>query len=60
MLLRKQGFIAVRQRGSHVIMQKRLIATTISVPIPQDREIRTDTLLCIIRQSELPRTLFES
>jgi len=53
------GFEAVRQKGSHIIMQKRENDTTITVPVPDHNELRTGTLLGIIRQSGLPRALFE-
>lgn len=58
-LLEQQGFVAIRQRGSHVVMQKHVGLTTITVPIPMHREIRIGTLQSIIRQSGLPRTWFE-
>jgi predicted RNA binding protein YcfA (HicA-like mRNA interferase family) len=32
---------------------------TTTVPVPQHKELRTGTLLSIIRQSGLPRALFE-
>jgi hypothetical protein len=41
------------------MMQKRLGKDTITVPVPLHRELRTGTLLSIIRISELPRILFE-
>jgi predicted RNA binding protein YcfA (HicA-like mRNA interferase family) len=56
----QHGFIEVRQRGSHIVMQKRLPDTTITIPVPNHAEIRTGTLQSIIRQSGLPRTEFES
>ena len=40
-------------------MQLRTETTTISVPVPDHREIRVGTLLSVIRQSRLPRSLFE-
>jgi predicted RNA binding protein YcfA (HicA-like mRNA interferase family) len=40
-------------------MQRRLETTTITVPVPDHRELRIGTLLSIIRQSRLPRALFE-
>jgi len=40
-------------------MQKRTAATTVTVPVPIHQEIRIGTLQSIIRQSGLPRTLFE-
>jgi predicted RNA binding protein YcfA (HicA-like mRNA interferase family) len=58
-VLRAQGFVEVRRRGSHVVMQKRLSDTTITVPIPDHKELRIGTLSAIIRQSGLPRELFE-
>ncbi len=40
-------------------MQKRLTDTTITVPIPDHKELKPGTLASIIRQSQLPRSLFE-
>jgi predicted RNA binding protein YcfA (HicA-like mRNA interferase family) len=40
-------------------MQKVKIDDTITVPVPTHRELRSGTLRAIIRQSGLPRTLFE-
>jgi predicted RNA binding protein YcfA (HicA-like mRNA interferase family) len=57
-ILRTKGFELVRQRGSHLIMQRRAGETTITVPVPNHREIRIGTLQSIIRQSQLPRDLF--
>ena len=59
-ILSQNGFAEVRRRGSHVVMQKRLPGTTITVPVPDHDELRTGTLLAIIRQSRLARTLFEA
>jgi predicted RNA binding protein YcfA (HicA-like mRNA interferase family) len=58
-LLAQHGFVQVRQRGSHVIMQKRSAETTVTVPVPDHSEIKIGTLLSIIRQSRLARALFE-
>lgn len=58
-ILEQFGLIKVRQRGSHIIMQKRTEDTTITVPVPNYSEIRIGTLQSIIRQSGLPRSLFE-
>jgi predicted RNA binding protein YcfA (HicA-like mRNA interferase family) len=59
-ILEKHGFVQVRQRGSHVVMQKRLPDTTITVPVPNHSEIRIGTLQSIIRQSGLNKSEFES
>jgi predicted RNA binding protein YcfA (HicA-like mRNA interferase family) len=58
-VLIQHGFVQVRQRGSHVIMQRRSAETTVTVPVPDHAEIKIGTLLSIIRQSGLARLLFE-
>jgi hypothetical protein len=40
-------------------MQLHLADSMIIVPVPDHRELRRGTLLSIIRQSRLPRVLFE-
>lgn len=40
-------------------MQKRTDDSTITVPVPDHKEIRIGTLQSIIRQSQLRRELFE-
>jgi len=37
-ILEKHGFIQARQRGSHIVMQKQLPDTTITVPVPNHTE----------------------
>jgi len=59
-ILAQNGFEKVRQKGSHIIMQKRIGNSTITIPVPDHDELRIGTLLGIIRQSELPRSLFET
>ena len=54
-----EGFSEVRRRGSHVVMQRRTAAGTTTVPVPDHREVRIGTLRSVIRQSGLPRALFE-
>lgn len=58
-ILEQSGFVQIRQRGSHVLMQKRTEETTITVPVPNHKQIKTGTLLSIIRQSQLERSRFE-
>ena len=59
-ILARHGFREVRRRGSHVIMQRRAEDSTVTVPIPDHRELRIGTLQSIIRQSGVPRSEFES
>jgi predicted RNA binding protein YcfA (HicA-like mRNA interferase family) len=58
-LLEQNGFTRVRQRGSHVVMQKRTDAGSTTVPAPDHPELRPGTLRSIIRQTGLPREIFE-
>ena len=58
-ILTRHGFVEVRRRGSLVAMQKNIPGGTITVPVPDHKEIRTGTLLSIIRQSGIPRSEFE-
>jgi len=43
-LLERFGFIAVRQRGSHRIMQKRAEDTTTTVPVPLHDRLKRGTV----------------
>ncbi|MDE0121815.1 MAG: type II toxin-antitoxin system HicA family toxin [bacterium] len=58
-ILASHGFAEVRRRGSHVVMQKIEATGTVTVPVPDHRELRAGTLRSIIRQSGLPRSEFE-
>jgi predicted RNA binding protein YcfA (HicA-like mRNA interferase family) len=39
-ILARHGFLEVRQRGSHIIMQKQFPDTTLTVPVPNHAELR--------------------
>ena len=58
-ILELNDFQQIRQRGSHIVMQKKVGETTITVPVPNHNEIKIGTLQSIIRQSKLNRELFE-
>jgi predicted RNA binding protein YcfA (HicA-like mRNA interferase family) len=59
-ILARHGFVEVRQRGSHIVMQKRTQTSTVTVPVPDHPELRLGTLQSIIRQSGLSRSIFEN
>ena len=59
-LLAEHGFTVIRQRGSHIILQRRVGNSTTTVPVPNHRELAIGTLLSIIRQSQVPRSVFEA
>lgn len=57
-ILEAEGFKFIRQRGSHMVLQKADGLTTVTVPVPNHAEIRIGTLLSIIRQSRISREKF--
>lgn len=58
-IMAQHGFKQVRRKGSHIILQKATGNSTITVPVPDHDELKLGTLTGIIRQSGLPRSLFE-
>ena len=59
-ILSSNGFVQVRQKGSHIIMQKKIDNGTITVPVPNHNQIKVGTLQSIIRQSQILKEQFES
>ncbi len=59
-ILEANDFNKIRQKGSHILMQKRTGDSTVTIPIPNHKEIRIGTLKSIIRQSKLSKELFEN
>ena len=57
-ILRKIGFEARRQKGSHVILVKETMEKNIVTVVPLHKEIDKGTLLEIIRQAGLTRKEF--
>lgn len=57
-ILSKQGFSAVRQRGSHVFMRKESEGRTLVTVVPLHPEIDRGTLLEIIRQCGMKKEEF--
>ncbi|MGA8347703.1 MAG: type II toxin-antitoxin system HicA family toxin [Isosphaeraceae bacterium] len=58
-ILARHGFVEVRRRSSHIVMQSHEESGTTTVPVPDHRELRIGTLRSIIRQSGVPRSEFE-
>ncbi|KAF0153391.1 MAG: putative periplasmic or secreted lipoprotein [Ignavibacteria bacterium] len=59
-ILSNHGFEKVRQKGSHIIMQKKTGDSTTTVPVPNHKEILIGTLKSIIRQSQIPAAEFKN
>ena len=58
-ILEDHGFTLVRQRGSHFVMQRRDETGATTVPVPDHKELKAGVLGAVIRQTGLPRALFE-
>ncbi len=57
-VLAKLGFVAVRQKGSHVILRKETPDKTIVTVVPLHNEVDRGTLLEIIRQAGMSKDDF--
>jgi len=53
--LRKSGFVVLRQKGSHVALEKRTAAGYWRTIVPMHREIRPGTLSDILNQTGLSK-----
>lgn len=53
--LRKAGFVEVRQKGSHVSLQKVAHEITYKTVVPLHRELAKGTLLDILQQTGLSK-----
>ncbi len=53
--LKKVGFVEVRQRGSHVSMEKVTLNNTYRTVVPMHKELAKGTLLDILHQTGMNR-----
>ena len=51
--LQRDGWIVIRQRGSHIRLQKRLGERTMKLTVPAHRPVKRSTLSQILKQAEL-------
>ncbi|NTW84517.1 MAG: type II toxin-antitoxin system HicA family toxin [Chlorobiaceae bacterium] len=51
--LRKDGWVVVRQRGSHIRLQKHTEEETLKLTIPAHRPIKRSTLSHILKQARI-------
>jgi len=51
--LRRDGWLVVRQRGSHIRLQKRAADETLKLSVPAHRPIKRSTLSHILKQARL-------
>ncbi|WP_263970321.1 type II toxin-antitoxin system HicA family toxin [Pseudanabaena sp. PCC 6802] len=51
--LERDGWVAVRQRGSHIRLEKELPEQTIKLTIPSHRSVKRSTLAHILKQARV-------
>ena len=51
--LRRDGWVVVRQRGSHIRLQKHLTDETLKLTVPAHRPIKRSTLAHILKHARL-------
>ena len=56
--LRRDGWLVVRQRGSHIRLQKRTADETLKLVVPAHRPIKRSTLSHILKQARLDLAVF--
>lgn len=51
--LRRDGWVVVRQKGSHIRLQKHTPEKTLKLTVPAHRPIKRSTLAHILKQAEM-------
>ena len=51
--LRRNGWVVVRQKGSHIRLHKRINDETLKLTVPAHRPIKRSTLAHILKQAQL-------
>jgi predicted RNA binding protein YcfA (HicA-like mRNA interferase family) len=52
--LQREGWVVIRQRGSHIRLQKHIRDEVLKLTIPAHRPIKRSTLAHILKQARLP------
>jgi predicted RNA binding protein YcfA (HicA-like mRNA interferase family) len=56
--LQRLGFQVVRQRGSHIRLERRLADGTVKITVPAQRPVKRSTLSRILKQAEIALEIF--
>ena len=51
--LQRDGWIVVRQKGSHIRLQKRTVDETLKITVPAHRPVKRSTLSHILKQARM-------
>ena len=57
--LKRDGWVVIRQRGSHIRLQKRTRTEVLKLTIPAHRPIKRSTLSHILKQARLSVSEFQ-
>lgn len=52
--LRRDGWVVVRQKGSHIRLQKQTPSGTLKLTVPAHRPVLRTTLAHILKQAQMP------
>jgi predicted RNA binding protein YcfA (HicA-like mRNA interferase family) len=58
--LQRAGFVVVRQRGSHIRLQKRTTDGVVKITVPAHRPVKRGTLSHILKAAQLSLDQFNS
>jgi len=58
--LRRDGWVVIRQRGSHIRLQKHVGDRTLKLIVPAHRTVKRSTLSHILKQGEIELERFLS
>ncbi len=56
--LQRDGWLVIRQKGSHIRLQKHIEERTLKVTVPAHRPVKRSTLSHILKQAEIPLERF--
>ena len=51
--LKRDGWIVVRQRGSHIRLEKKLPDETLKITVPAHKTVKRSTLAKILKQAKI-------
>ncbi|WP_017327999.1 type II toxin-antitoxin system HicA family toxin [Synechococcus sp. PCC 7336] len=52
--LKRDGWVVVRQKGSHIRLQKHTVDETLKLTVPAHKPIKRSTLSHILKQARIP------
>jgi len=58
--LQRAGFVVVRQRGSHIRLQKRTTEGVLKLTVPAHRPVKRGTLSHILKAAQLSADQFDA